>query len=343
MLSRVVSSAVLLLFVLPWTAGTVAMDYFAVSSTAQQVQSASWPSVQGTITRSEVEAVRSNKSTTYGLKVAYTYSVDGKRYEGSKYRSSAWRSGDAGFAEELVARYPLGARIPVYYRPGQPSEAMLQVGMGSAELFLLMVLLPFNLVALWLGAMVGWVWKPEPPLLSTFFREDGSECVTLDGQWTAAWVFLALGGSALVFAVLGGLMGGFNAPLPVGVGAWGAVIACGVLAGLWSRARRKAGHYDLRLHPQARSLSLPPFSGRKHRLDVRWRDVRALRVEPQVRTSKGKQVTRYELTLELATSGGGRQEAIASFSRQEQAEALSRWLRTHLKVGESAPEEQRSA
>ncbi|SEK38054.1 Protein of unknown function [Stigmatella aurantiaca] len=343
MFSRVASSAVLLVFVLPWTAITGAADYFAISSMARQVQSANWPSVQGTLIRSEVEAVRSNKSTTYGLKVAYTYSVDGQRYEGSRYRFAAWRSGDAGYAEELVVRYPLGTSIPVYYRPGQPSEAVLQAGLGSSELFLLMVLLPFNLVALWLGAMVGWAWKPEPPLLSTFFREDGSECVTLDEQWTAAWVFLAMGSSALACVVLGGLAGGFNAPLPVGVGAWGAVIACGVLAGLWSRARRKAGHYDLRLHTQTRSLSLPPFSGRKHRLDVRWRDVRSLRVEPQVRTPQG-QVTRYHLTLERALSGGGvSQEAIASFIRQEQAEALARWLRTHLKVGEAAPGEQRSA
>lgn len=177
--------------------------------------------MQGTITRSEVEAVRS-KGITYSFKVAYTYSVDGQPYEGSKHRSSSWRTSEPGDAEERVARYPLGTRVPVYYQPGQPSEAMLQPGLGSS---------------------------------------------------------------------------------------------------------------DLCLHAQTRSLSLPPFSGRKHRLDVRWRDVQSLRVEPRVRVHHRKQVTRYPLTLGLSTADGEvRQEPIADFARQEQAEAMADWLRTHLKA-----------
>ncbi|MFP2958437.1 DUF3592 domain-containing protein [Myxococcus sp. 1LA] len=334
----------LLAFVVLWTSITVAADYVTVSNMVLQMQTESWPSVQGTITRSEVEAVRSNKSTTYGLKVAYTYSVDGQHYEGSRARPAMWRSGGRGFAEELVARYPLGATIPVYYRPGQPSEAVLQTGMDGSALFTLMLLMPFNLVMLWLGTLVVGAWKPEPPLLSTFFREDGSECVTLDGPWTTTFVALSLVGASLACVALAGVTVGLHAPLPVAVGAWGVVIVCGVLTGRWSYAREKAGHYDLRLHAQARSLSLPPFSERKHRLDLRWRDVRSLRVAPQAPTKKGGQVSRYHLTLEHSTAEGEvRQEAITGFPRQEQAEALARWLRTHLEVGEVAEEERRSA
>ncbi|RKH36087.1 DUF3592 domain-containing protein [Corallococcus sicarius] len=332
MSSRVASFVLLLVFVLPWTAILGAIDVFASAHMVRQVEAANWPSVQGTITRSEVEAVRS-KGIMYSFKVGYTYSVDGQPYEGSKHRSSSWRTSDPGDAEELVARHPLGTHVPVYYQPGQPSEAMLQPGLGSSDLFLLMVLLPFHLVALWLVAMVAQGFKPEPPLLSTFVREDGSECVTLDAPSPALWMFLAWGNSALVCAVMGGATGAFIAPLPVGVGAWAVVIACGVLAGLWARARRKAGNFDLCLHAQTRSLSLPPFSGRKHRLDVRWRDVQSLRVEPQVRVQNKKQVTRYPLTLGLSTADGEvRQESIADFARQEQAEAMADWLRTHLKA-----------
>lgn len=344
MASRVGSSIVLLVFVLPWTAATVAGDAFAVSTMVRQAQTASWPSVQGTIIRSEVEAKRSNKSTTYGADLAYSYTVDGQRYEGNQERTTVWRAGDRGFAEERVARYPVGATLPVYYQPGQPTEAVLQPGMDSSELFLLMMLVPFNLVMLWLFALVGRTWKTEPPLLSTFFREDGSECVTIDGTATATWVFLALGASALGSVVLTGATVGLNAPLPVAVGAWGVVIACGVLAGQRSRARWKAGHYELRLHPQARSLSLPPGAGRKHRLDLRWRDVQSLRVEHQAPPTQKGQVSRYQLTLEHASADAGmKQEIVASFPREEQAEALARWLRTHLQIGEVASEERRAA
>ncbi len=345
MSSRVAVSAVLLLFVLPWTAATVAFDVLAISGMVRQVQSAGWPSVQGTITRSEVETVRSSKSTTHGLKVAYTYSVDGQRYEGSQYRSTSWRSGDREYAEGLVARFPAGATVPVYYRPGQPSEAVLQPGLEGSELFLLMLLLPFNLVALFLGALVVRTWRPEPPLLATFFREDGSECVTLGAPSPAGSVLLALGGSALVCVVLGGATVGFSPPLLVAVGAWGAVIASGMFAGLRTRARVRSGYYDVRLHTEARSLSLPPVSGRKRRLDVRWSDVRSLRVEHRVRTRRGRKLTWYHPTLELAAPGGQvRQEVIAAFGSQEQAEAMARWLHSYLRCGHEATQgERRSA
>lgn len=214
----------------------------------------------------------------------------------------------------------------------------------SAKLFLLMVLLPFNLTMLWQFGMLGRAFKPEPPLLSIITREDGSECVSLGGLGTAAWVFLALGGSALAFAaMLGGLTEGFNTPLPVVVGAWGAIVACGVFAGRWSHARQKAGYHDLRLHAEARTLSLPPISTRTHRLDMQWRNVRSLRVAPHTRTYRRRPYIHHQLTLELFTADGGvRQETIAIFGCQEQAEVLAHWLRTRLEVGKTAPVEQRS-
>ncbi|NTX07360.1 DUF3592 domain-containing protein [Myxococcus sp. CA040A] len=342
---RVGSPLLMIAVVLPVTALVGALDFFAISTMVRQAQVASWPSVQGTITRSEVAMVHTSKGSRRELKLAYTYSVDGQPYEGGKHRFTAGSSGVRRYAEEQVARYPLGASVPVYYRPGQPSEAVLQAGMDSSELFMLMGAMPFNLVMFWLWVVVRWTPKKEEPFgLSTFIREDGSECVTLDGPRPAMRVSLALVGASLACFALGAFMGGFTAPLPVGVGTWGVIIACGVLAGRWARERLKSGHHDLRLHTQSRSLSLPPFSERKHRLDVRWRDVRSLRVEPQFRTPKREQVSSYHLTLRLSTADGeARQEAIAGFPQQEQADALARWLRTHLQVGEGTPEELRSA
>ncbi|NPD22518.1 DUF3592 domain-containing protein [Corallococcus exiguus] len=345
MSSRATSSALWLLLLLPLTAGMLTVDFFVVSTAVLQAQSASWPTVQGTITWSEVETARSNKSTTYRLKLAYTYSVDGQSHEGGKRRLYAWSTGDLEPVEALVTRYPVGATIPVYYRPAQPSEAVLQPGPGSAELFMLMFLLPFNLLTIWTWIVASRNWRPEPPLVPTFFREDGSECVTLTELGTTFWVFLALGGSAFLCGVfLGGVAGGHNAPVLAGIGAWGLVIACGVVTGRVSSAWRKAGRFDLRLHVQARTLSLPAGSGRKHRLDLRWRDVRAIRVDPPVRGNQRGSVNRYPLTLDHVTAEGeSRPEIIAYFLREEQAEAMAHWLRTHLDVGEAAPEERRAA
>ena len=296
-----------------------------------------------TVTRSEVETVGANKNTRHRPLVAYTYSVDGQPHEGTRHRIASWSGGELQAAEAMVARYPVGTSVTVYYRPSEPSTAVLLPGAGNSELFLLMMLLPFNLAALALFVIVARIWKPEPPLVDPFFREDGSECVTLDVMGTDAWVGLALGGSAFAGVVLGGITGAYSAPLFVGVGAWAVVIACGVLAGRFSQARRKSGHHDLRIDPRARSLSLPPIAGRRRRFDVRWSDVRSFHVGAPVRGNQRGSETHYPLMLEYVTADGEtREEAIARCTRKGQAEAMEHWLRTRLELGEQAQEEQRA-
>jgi hypothetical protein len=138
-----------------------------------------------------------------------------------------------------------------------------------------------------------------------------------------------------VYVVLGGLTVGINPPMPLAVGAWSAVFVAGALAGLMTRARLRAGHYDLRVNVQARSLSLPPVSGRKTRLDVSWNDVRSIRVETHVPPSPRAR-TRYLATLELTgPDGKARRETIEALESQEAAHALADWLRSHLEYGNS--------
>ncbi|WP_255203127.1 DUF3592 domain-containing protein [Myxococcus sp. AM011] len=73
-----------------------------------------------------------------------------------------------------MKRYPVGASVPVYYRPGQSSEAVLEVGLDSSELFVLLGLMPFNLIALWLCALMMWPSKPEPSCLPSSGRRAAS-------------------------------------------------------------------------------------------------------------------------------------------------------------------------
>lgn len=161
----------------------------------------------------------------------------------------------------------------------------------------------------------------------------------MDGADDAAGV--ALGGSALVCVVLGGVTVGCNPSMPLAVGAWCAVIATGVLAGLMTRARLRTGHYDLRVHVQAWSISLPPVSGRKARLDVSWHDIQAISVETQVTHGKnGRTHTRYRPTLVLFEQG---REVIDTLASQEEAHALADWLRSHLESGNAVPGGLRSA
>ncbi|HZI10630.1 MAG TPA: DUF3592 domain-containing protein [Myxococcus sp.] len=336
MLSRVATSAVLLLFLLPWTAVTMGFNALIGSGLVRQARSADWPSVPGTILRSEVETSRGSKSTTYGLKVLYAWSVGGERYEGTRYHVNAWRSGDRAHGEALVERFPAGATVPVYYLPEKPSEAVLMPGVQGAELFTLMFMVPFNLVTLWLGSVLVGIWRRNTPLRA-FSREDGSECVTLGDASPAGSAGVALGVSALVCVVFGGVTVGINPAVPLAVGAWCAVIGIGALFGLMTRARLRAGHYDLRVNVQARSVSLPPVAGRKARLDVAWQDIHSLSVETHVtHGSKGRSTTRYRPTLVLSgPDGKPRREVIDAMQSEETAHSVADWLRSHLEYGNS--------
>jgi hypothetical protein len=104
------------------------------------VESKSWPSVQGEILSSEIvlekrhmESVHKDVSVP---KVLYAYTVDGTRHEGRRIRFH--HSGQDAFlgrpqVEKLIAGYPVGKTVPVYYDPGDPSESVLERGAQHIE------------------------------------------------------------------------------------------------------------------------------------------------------------------------------------------------------------------
>lgn len=93
---------------------------------------ASWPSVAGIITQSRT-ARRwglGNGVRVAGLwyvpEIGYRYEIDGRAYSGRKITLA-----DTGYpklrdAREVIARYPEGARVPVYYDPARPKRSFLE-------------------------------------------------------------------------------------------------------------------------------------------------------------------------------------------------------------------------
>lgn len=90
-----------------------------------------WPSVDGEIVRSEVQS----KWTTDGQGqavyrhrpiIAYAYSVGGQAYSGKRIDFY----GNPGYTEAkaraLCDKFPSGARVPIYYNPSNPKDAVLE-------------------------------------------------------------------------------------------------------------------------------------------------------------------------------------------------------------------------
>ena len=102
-----------------------------------------WPSTMGTVVASYLERRRSssnNGSTNYPV-VQYSYQVNGQMYQGTKLAPGPEVGGTG--AGKVVARYPAGAQVMVFYDPQKPSEAVLE-RQAPAQWVMWLVLVIFN-------------------------------------------------------------------------------------------------------------------------------------------------------------------------------------------------------
>jgi hypothetical protein len=94
-----------------------------------------WPTVEGTVTSSQIEAeTRTSRDddgmtrhhTTHIPLVAYTYVLQGKTYQGNKVFPGGRMGFDVGTAQGIINRYQVGQAATVHYNPADPAEAVLE-------------------------------------------------------------------------------------------------------------------------------------------------------------------------------------------------------------------------
>jgi hypothetical protein len=95
-------------------------------------QSRRWPATTGTVLESWVcEGEGSSgdtPSTLYEPVVRYSYEVNGEKRESRQIAFLAVRSTSEAAAQKVVAKYPKGAKVTVYYHPKLPYLAVLEPG-----------------------------------------------------------------------------------------------------------------------------------------------------------------------------------------------------------------------
>jgi hypothetical protein len=93
--------------------------------------SASWPTVQGTVIESRVVVTTSTRKGrtqhSHSARMVYRYEVDGREYEAHRLSFRVHMGGEDA-AQETVAAYPVGARVDVRHSPADPSLACLVPG-----------------------------------------------------------------------------------------------------------------------------------------------------------------------------------------------------------------------
>ena len=118
--------------------GILVFGYFFAAPLATDTwnayQSTSWPKTSGRVTHSEVQHGR--RGGLYAA-ISYSYVVQGNVYQSNRmqfFRSAQDESG----VRELAAQYPVGRTLPVFFKPSQPSEAVLIPGLASTKPLLML-------------------------------------------------------------------------------------------------------------------------------------------------------------------------------------------------------------
>jgi uncharacterized protein DUF3592 len=104
-----------------------------------------WPSTMGTVHASYLERRHSSGdsgSTNYPV-VQYSYQISGQPYQGTKLAPGPEVGGTG--AGKVVARYPAGAQVMVFYNPQNPSDAVLETK-APAQWILWLILIIFDVV-----------------------------------------------------------------------------------------------------------------------------------------------------------------------------------------------------
>ena len=83
-----------------------------------------WPSTMGTVMMSRIEQRSSDDGYTDYPVVQYSYQIGGQAYQSMKLAPGPEVGGTG--ARKVVAKYPAGAQVMVFYDPQNPSDAVLE-------------------------------------------------------------------------------------------------------------------------------------------------------------------------------------------------------------------------
>jgi len=116
-----------LVFVL---AGGATLFLWGIPTIQKAYASQSWPSVQGTITVSNLVTNTDSDGTTYKADIGYNYIASEQTQSGTNVTFGAYSSSNASEMRSIVNRYPLGTSVKVYVDPKDPTNSVLEPGVS---------------------------------------------------------------------------------------------------------------------------------------------------------------------------------------------------------------------
>lgn len=103
---------------------------FSKPMTEEAEASMSWPKTPGIITNSAIHQSESDGKTMYSADIDYSFMIDGKEYSGERItlNGNATSTSSVREVKKDLQKYPVGAKVDVYYDPELPNNAVLKPG-----------------------------------------------------------------------------------------------------------------------------------------------------------------------------------------------------------------------
>jgi hypothetical protein len=91
-------------------------------------RSGSWPTVEGTIIRSQINTKSDSDGSTYAPEIEFRYAVGDQVYTSTCIRAGMRMSASHRFAAAFTSRFRVGATAQIGYDPLDPASAILEPG-----------------------------------------------------------------------------------------------------------------------------------------------------------------------------------------------------------------------
>jgi hypothetical protein len=309
-----------------WCSFVFFFDGMLAWNAVQQVRATSFATTTGAITHSELKVEHDSDGVSFHPEVRYRYAVDGQPFEGKRvrYDSSAL---DRAHSQAIVDRYSSGQAVVVHYDSATPQEAVLELGLDSANLAALLFMMPFNALALgFIAGLVAWIrsMRLGRPVLGISVRNDGLGKTIRIYEFSPAVFALAAGGGAGFVSTFGYLLFTIMFPFEVALAlAWLVTIGAATL-GWWYGRRR---YIEIRRDALRSRIELRATDGSSY--FVLQENIQPVQYARRMtKDSDGDDVERFPLTLPFVDPASQQAQALTLPEQTTEADAkqFATWL-----------------
>ncbi len=185
---KAITAAYILLFGLPFA--TIGVSG-VVHCLAERSEAESFAPVQAKVLYSGIYSFRSggrHPHTSYGVRVGYEYTVDGKKYECDRLAVSQVNSNNYSHHKYVAGKYKEGDTVTAYVSPVDPRVAVLERSGGLGNIGLLLGMGLFGLVGLVL--VCGGIWT-----VFSLFRTSAKDALSFERhrlRRSRGWLFIGV-------------------------------------------------------------------------------------------------------------------------------------------------------